>query len=153
MRKAAPRVRRWCRRGRPEASSADTRVVSTASWTPSHNGIPFAITSRRRSSWRCAMTLRSRSKTLAATVAPASRQSLAVARSKGTPREHVASNHSLGAFSTLLSSLVSEKFFERPGARKGAEETQKPRKKHRKARALKKRRQGLEKAQRPEEVF
>ena len=33
MRKAAPRVRRWCRRGRPQASSAETRVVSTASWT------------------------------------------------------------------------------------------------------------------------
>ena len=84
MRKAAPRVRRWCRRGRPEASSAETRVVSTASWTPPHNGSPFAITFRRRSSWRCAMTLRSRSKTLAATVAPASRQTLAAAR-KGTP--------------------------------------------------------------------
>ena len=65
--------------------SAETRVVSTASWTPPHSGKPLAMTSRRRSSWWAATTVRSRSRMLVATVAPASRQTLAAACSKGTP--------------------------------------------------------------------
>ena len=43
MRKAAPNLGRWCRRGWPAAPSADTKLVSKASWTPPHNGSPFAI--------------------------------------------------------------------------------------------------------------
>ena len=46
---------------------------------------PLAMTSKRRSSCRAASTLRSRSRTLRATVAPASRQRRAAARSRGPP--------------------------------------------------------------------
>ena len=86
-RRAAPRNLRAWERGRPRLSRGDTRVVSTASWTPPHNGKPLAMTSRRRSSWRSTTTLKSRRRTLVATVAPASRQTLAAARSSGMPRE------------------------------------------------------------------
>ena len=48
-----------CMGARPRLSRGDTTVVSTASWTPPHNGKPFAMTSRRRSSWRSTTTLRS----------------------------------------------------------------------------------------------
>jgi len=75
MRRAAPTVLRWCR-----------RVVSTASWTPPQRGSPLAITSMRRSSCPWVAMLRSRRRTLAATVAPASLQMRAAARSCGGPR-------------------------------------------------------------------
>ena len=38
MRGTAPTALGWCRRGRPLASRADIRVVSTASWTPPYAG-------------------------------------------------------------------------------------------------------------------
>ena len=64
--------RLWWRCGWPDESRGETRVVSTASWTPPHAGRPLAMTSMRLSSWRATWTLRSRSRTLVATVAPAS---------------------------------------------------------------------------------
>ena len=67
--------------------SEDTKVVSTASCAPPHNGSPLAITSILLSSCRAMCSkLRSLSRVLVVTLAPASRQTLAAARSKGTPR-------------------------------------------------------------------
>ena len=86
-RKAAPAVRPLSRRGMPAAVRGDTRVVSTASCTPPHKGRPLAMTSMRLSSWRKRTTLRSRTRACIATVAPASRHTLAAARSSGPPRE------------------------------------------------------------------
>ena len=86
-RKAAPAARPLSRRGMPAAVRGDTRVVSTASCTPPHKGRPLAMTSMRLSSWRTGTTLRSRTRACIATVAPASRHTLAAARSSGPPRE------------------------------------------------------------------
>ena len=72
-RRAAPAVRPLSRRGMPAAVRG--------------MGRPFAMTSMRLSSWRTGTTLRSRTKTCVATVAPASRHTLAAARSSGLPRE------------------------------------------------------------------
>ena len=63
-------------------------MVSTASCAPPQSGSPFAMTSMRRSSRRSGWMLRSRTRTLQATVAPASRLTRAAARSKRSPREH-----------------------------------------------------------------
>ena len=61
-------------------------MVSTASCAPPHNGSPLAITSILLSSCRAMCSkLRSLSRVLVVTLAPASRQTLAAARSKGTP--------------------------------------------------------------------
>ena len=61
--------------------------MSTASCAPPHNGSPLAITSILLSSCRAMCSkLRSLSRVLVVTLAPASRQTLAAARSKGTPR-------------------------------------------------------------------
>ena len=49
----------------------ETKVVSTESCTPPQRGSSLAITSIRRSSWRGVARFRSRTRTLAATVAPA----------------------------------------------------------------------------------
>ena len=65
---------RWCRRAAPLASRGETKVVSTTSCTSPKSGSPFAMTSMRRSSRRSGWMLRSRTRTLQATVAPASRQ-------------------------------------------------------------------------------
>ena len=83
-RRAAPAVRPLSRRGMPAAVRGDTSVVSTASCIPPRKGKPFAMSSMRLPS---ATTLRSRTKTCIATVAPASRHTLAAARSSGPPRE------------------------------------------------------------------
>ena len=61
-RRAAPRNLRAWERGRPKLSKRHMKKVSTASWTPPDNGKPLAMTSKRRSSWRSTMTLRSRRK-------------------------------------------------------------------------------------------
>ena len=82
---AAPAVRPAALRGAPEEVKGDTSVVSTASCEPPQSASPLAMTSMRRSSWRATSTLRSRSRTLRATVAPASRQTRAAARSRGPP--------------------------------------------------------------------
>ena len=82
---AAPAVRPAALRGAPEEVKGDTSVVSTASCEPPQSASPLAMTSMQRSSWRATSTLRSRSRTLRATVAPASRQTRAAARSRGPP--------------------------------------------------------------------
>ena len=56
-------------RGAPAEVTGETRVVSTASCAPPQSASPLAMTSMRRSSCRAASTLRSRSRTLRATVA------------------------------------------------------------------------------------
>ena len=75
-------VRPWL-----EEVRGDTRVVSTASCAPPHhNGSPLAITSVLLSSCRSMCSrLRSLSRVLLVTRAPASRQTRAAARSKTTP--------------------------------------------------------------------
>ena len=73
---------------RLEEIHGDTKVVSTASCAPPppHNGSPLAITSILLSSCRSMCSrLRSLSRVLLVTRAPASRQTRAAARSKGTP--------------------------------------------------------------------
>ena len=103
-RKAALAVRLLSRRGSPAAVRGDTRVVSTATWTPPQSGKPFAMTSMRRSSCRQGVTLRSRTKTLVATVAPASRQTRAAARSRGDTSG--AQHTGTGACSEVIPELV-----------------------------------------------
>ena len=75
------------RRGSPARVSGETRVVSTANWPPPQSANPLAMTSMRRSSrcWTCGM-LRSASRVWVVTRAPASRHTLAAARSSGPPR-------------------------------------------------------------------
>ena len=74
-------------RGWLEEVKGDTRVVSTASSAPPHNGSPLAITSILLSSCRLMWSrLRSLRRVLVVTLAPASRQTLAAALSKGIPR-------------------------------------------------------------------
>ena len=72
--------------GSPSPRTAETRVVSTASWTPPKSGRPSATTSSRLLSLTLG-TPRSRSLTnwLVATLAPASRQTLPAALSRANP--------------------------------------------------------------------
>ena len=65
----------------------ETRVASTAIWHPPHKGKPFAMTSIRRSSrvWTLGM-FKSATRVWVVTLAPASRQMRAAARSSGPPR-------------------------------------------------------------------
>ena len=72
--------------GWPELVSGATNVVSLASWLPVWTDSPLAMTSIRRSS-TCWTAGRLRSATLVCmvTLAPASLQTVAVARSRGTP--------------------------------------------------------------------
>ena len=77
-------------RGWLEEVKGDTRVVSTASCAPPHNGSPLAITSILLSSCRLMWSrLRSLRRVLVVTLAPASRQTLAAALSKGIPRPRI----------------------------------------------------------------
>ena len=73
-------------RGSP-ARVSDTKAVSTANWATPQSAKPLAMTSMRRSSmwWTC-WTLRSASRVWVVTRAPASRHTLAAARSSGLPR-------------------------------------------------------------------
>ena len=73
---------RWppSRRGMPAALRGGTNMLSTASCTPPHKGKPFAMTSMHPSSGRTRAAFRSRTRTCVATVAPASRHTLATAR-------------------------------------------------------------------------
>ena len=84
---AAPRYVPPCRRGCPSRVNGETNVVSIANWAPPHRFKPLAMTSIRLSSWRrrCSR-LRSATRVLVVTRAPASQQMVAAARSKGTPR-------------------------------------------------------------------
>ena len=86
VKSAAPAVAPATLRGSTAAVRGDTSVVSTASCAPPHSGRPLAMTSMRLSSCRMGSTLRSRTSTLRATAAPASRHILAAARSRGPPR-------------------------------------------------------------------
>ena len=61
-------------------------VVSMANWLPPQRGKPFAMTSIRRLSMRWTVgMLRSESRVCVVTLAPASLQTRAAARSKGVP--------------------------------------------------------------------
>ena len=62
-----------------------TKVVSTGAWAPCHSGRPFASTSMRREPASGTSTFTLRRKTLVATRAPPSRQTLAASRSTGAP--------------------------------------------------------------------
>lgn len=74
-------------RGWLDEVKGDTKVVSTASCAPPHKGSPLAITSILLSSCRLMWSrLRSLRRVLVVTLAPASRQTLAAALSKGIPR-------------------------------------------------------------------
>ena len=76
-------------RGWLDEVKGDTKVVSTASCAPPHNGSPLAITSILLSSCRLMWPrLRSLRRVLVVTLAPASRQTLAAALSKDIPRPH-----------------------------------------------------------------
>ena len=58
--------------GAPSRVSGDTRVVSTASWFPPHNGRPLAMTSILLASWRSRCSrLRSTTRVFVVTRAPA----------------------------------------------------------------------------------
>ena len=78
-------------RGWLEEVKRDTRVVSTASCAPPHNGSPLAISSILLSSCRLMWSrLRSLRRVLVVTLAPASRQTLAAALSPTLPLPNVA---------------------------------------------------------------
>ena len=73
-------------RGCPALVRGDTNVVSTASWAPWCNGRPLAMTSMRRLSKRSTDgTFKSESNVWVVTLAPASRHTLAAARSNAPP--------------------------------------------------------------------
>ena len=74
-------------RGCPARVRGETKVVSTASCAPPHSGRPLAMTSILLSSWVSTWSmLRSTIRVLVVTLAPASLQILAAARSRGPPR-------------------------------------------------------------------
>ena len=74
-------------RGCPARVRGETKVVSTASCAPPHSGRPLAMTSIRLSSWVSTWSmLRSMLLALVVTLAPASLQIRAAARSRGPPR-------------------------------------------------------------------
>ena len=74
-----------CRLALPSPRSADTNVVSIASWAPPKRGNPSATTSNLRLSVTWKTVSRSLTKTLVETLAPASRHTLAAADSKAAP--------------------------------------------------------------------
>ena len=66
------------------AGEGETMVVSMANWLPPQRGKPFAMTSIRRLSMRWTVgMLRSEIRVCVVTLAPASLQTRAAARSKG----------------------------------------------------------------------
>ena len=75
----SPRRRRGC----PALVRGDTNVVSTASWAPWCDGRPLVMTSMRRLSKRSTDgTFKSESNVWVVTLAPASRHTLAAARTQ-----------------------------------------------------------------------
>ena len=73
--------------GCPVRVRGETKVVSTASCAPPHSGRPLAMTSILLSSWVSTWSmLKSTIRVLVVTLAPASLQILAAARSRGPPR-------------------------------------------------------------------
>ena len=78
----------WPQPGRapPSRVTGETKVVSTAACAPCQSGRPLASTSMRRASSAGTSTFMSRSRTLEATRAPASRHTRAAAHSSGAPR-------------------------------------------------------------------
>ena len=83
-RSAVPAFCPLCCRGAAWLVRGETMVVSMANWLPPQRGKPFAMTSIRRLSMRWTVgMLRSEIRVCVVTLAPASLQTRAAARSKG----------------------------------------------------------------------
>ena len=81
-RRPAARQNRGPRSRRSIRDTGQINVVSMATWVPCHGGTPLASTSTRRQSASSKPMFMSRTKTLLATRAPASRQTHAAALSR-----------------------------------------------------------------------
>ena len=97
-RSAVPAYCPLCCRGAAWLVRGETMAVSMANWLPSQRGKPFAMTSIHRLSmrWKVGM-LRSEIRVCVVTLAPASLQTRAAARSKGVPRLRSAPDLGLAA--------------------------------------------------------